>query len=236
MRRIRTMILAAAALAAMAVFTSSALASTATFESTGGATRGTGGEQVLKIGPFAITCEAAKTKGSATAGTSKTLLVEVTMRKCSTAAKIGANPIKLKTRFDTPVVVEYHANGFLELGSESEEGLVLKGGEVEVSVPPLKTSESACTIYLYEQTVPTKAEKDPENEFSLVSFANETFVAGKNTFTKLHIKNAVTKIKGEFEGGQCEEFVKAEEELKSGSWTGEFTQEVKKGNLSWSAG
>ncbi|HUA11480.1 MAG TPA: hypothetical protein VMA83_05705 [Solirubrobacteraceae bacterium] len=235
MRRVKTTIGTAVVFAAMTVFAAPALAtSTATFESTGGATKGTGEEQRFKIGPFDIECEGAKTKGSVAAGTTKTLFAEIKMRKCSTIAKVGSNPIKLKTSFKSMVDVEYHANGFLELGSESEEGIVLKGGEVEIEVPPLNTSESgACTIYLYEQTLPTKAEKDPENEYSLVSFANEMFTSGKHTYTRLHVKNEVKGIHSEFGGGQCEEFVKAEEELKSGTWEGELTQQVAKGNLSW---
>ncbi len=235
MRHVKMTIGAVALVAAMAAFTAPALAtSTATFESTGGATKGTGEEQTFKIGPFDIVCESAKTKGSAVAGASKTLFAEIKLRKCATIAKLGPNDIKLKTAFKTMLDVEYHANGFLEVGAESEEGVVLKGGEVEIQVPPLNTSESgACTIYLYEQTLPTKAEKDPEDEFSLVSFANETFTSGKHTYTRIHVKNAVKGIHAEFGGGQCEEFVKAEEELKSGTWNGELTQQVAKGDLSW---
>jgi hypothetical protein len=124
------------AMAALALSATPALAHE--FISTGGATKGVGEEQIFKLGPFKIECASATSRGSAVAGSSQTLFSSIKMRKCTTAASLGGNPIALKTKFLTPLDVEYHANGFVEIGSEGEEievgNTTLKGGTVELKI------------------------------------------------------------------------------------------------------
>jgi hypothetical protein len=198
------------------------------FISSGGETRGKGEEQEMKLGPFKITCANAHSKGGPTTPlSSPTFFTSVTFGKCKTEAKIGANPIFLKTKFMTPLAIEYHANGFVEIGSEGEEvegNTVLGGGTVEVKVSAIK-----CVISWPTQTIPAKAEKKPLGEYESAFFSNEEVEKGKNTFNKLDIENEFKGIHFSYGAGQCEEFEKSETEIKSGSYKGELLEEVRKG-------
>jgi hypothetical protein len=63
---------------------------------------------------------------------SKTFGTSIQFSKCTTAAKIGNKEIALTTHFFTPVVIEYHNNHFVQIGSETleEAGSVrLAGGK-----------------------------------------------------------------------------------------------------------
>jgi len=130
------------------------------FISSGGPTKGKGEEQLFKLGPFRIECARATVNGSAAAGSSQTLFSEIKMHRCETFASLGGNEIELKTKFVTPLDVEYHANGFVEIGSEGEEiegNATLLGGSVELKIKTLK-----CVITLPEQTLPKAAVKKTE--------------------------------------------------------------------------
>ena len=52
--------------------------------------------------------------------------------------------INLATSFKTPLAIEYHANGFVETGSEIEEvegSAVVSGGVAEIKIATGKTEE-----------------------------------------------------------------------------------------------
>jgi hypothetical protein len=219
----------AVGLAVMALAVGAAPALAHEFISSGGPTKGKGEEQIFKLGPFKIECLRATVKGSAAAGSSQTLFSEVKMHRCVTFASLGGNPIELKTKFATPLDIEYHANGFVEIGSEGEEiegNVTLKGGTVEVRIKTLK-----CVIKLPEQTVPKAAEKKPNGEFEAATYSNEEEEKGKRKFNKLSIFNEFKGIHFEYGQGQCESFKTSEEERKSGKYEGEFIEEVHGGNL-----
>jgi hypothetical protein len=225
MRRFR--IAAGLAVAALAVSATPALAHE--FISSGGPTKGKGEEQIFKLGPFKIECKSAKSKGSTVAGGSPTLFTEIKLRGCVTFASLGGNPIELKTKFVTPIAVEYHANGFVEIGSEGEEvegNTTLKGGTIEVKIKTLK-----CVIKLPEQTLPKGAIKKPEGEFEAATYSNEEEEKGKRKFDKLAIDNEWKGIHYEYGQGQCESFKVSEEERGSGRFEGELIEEVPGGNL-----
>jgi len=235
MRNVKMTIGAAAAVCAFGVMASPVMA--AGFNSTGGATKGSGEEQSFKLGPFKIKCEKAVAHGGAHAGVSKAIVDEVKFSKCATEAKIGLNPIYLKTEFATPLDIEYHATGFVQVGSELEGAgseATLKGGTIEVKIGVL-----GCLIEIPFQTVPTKAEKKPEETFAEAAYENETYEAGsgKNlkTYTRLVIANTFSGIHFTYGSGQCENFAKVGEELKTGKYEGTLTDEIVKGNLEWSA-
>ena len=162
------------------------------------------------------------------AGAQQTLFSEEKLRACTTEAKLGGNPIFLKTKFVTPLDVEYHANGFVEIGSEGEEveigNTTLKGGTVELKIKTLK-----CVIKLPEQTLPKAAEKKPGGEFEAATYSNEEEEKGKHKFNKLSIFNEWKGIHFEYGQGQCEEFKTSEEELHSGRYEGELIEEVPMG-------
>lgn len=204
-----------------------------------GRTGGKGvGEQKFKLGPFNITCTQTKVSGDIPENPSNTLFSSLHYKGCTTAASIGHEPITLKTTFRTPLDVEYHANGFVEVGSEAEEveGQVrLSGGEVEIFVSTVK-----CIITWEEQTIPGKAVKKPEGEYSAAQFHSEGFPAKKKKKfppngeqQKLFILNEFHKIHFEYSEGQCEEFAKPEEEIHNGAYHGEIEEEMKSGNLEY---
>ncbi len=192
------------------------------------------GEQEFKFGVFKILCESSSAKGGGLATSpQKTLFLEVKFSHCSTEAHIGGEPFFLKTRFKTPVSFEYHANGFVETGSESEEGVKLSGGTVEMKVAGLK-----CIIGWEPQIIPIKAESKPEDEFSAVSYSN---IAEPHTVNakfpdgfkhKVTIANALKKLEYFYEEGACEEFEKTEG--KAGIFNGTLLAEINAGNLEFS--
>lgn len=207
--------------------------------STTGKTTGTSHElQEFKFGPFKITCEKAVAKGAEAAGSSPIFATSVKFAKCTTAASIGAKKIKLPTHFTTPLAVEYHANGFVETGSELEEGVegeaILAGGTAEIKVNTGLTEEhkaSRCTVGWPEQTLPLAAVKKPENIYSAAGFSNIPAPHGR---TGVQVSNLFKHIKVEFEGEPCEEWGKEEGPEATGTYTGSFPVILQGGNFEFS--
>jgi hypothetical protein len=200
-----------------------------------GKTKGKNSEEAVqefRFGAFKISCTKAVSTGEVTQLSSKTLFDQVRYKGCSTAAKIGSNPIALKTKFSTPISYEYHSNGFAEFGGENE-------GEVKLTSPSsveIKVQAIKCIIELPVQTVPVKAEKKPNGNYSAVSFeTEESENKHKNLFPsgiqrKLLITNAMKGIQYSFVGGgQCEEFANAEGH--AGTISGTLVDELKQGEL-----
>jgi hypothetical protein len=237
----------AVAVCAFALAATPALAHEFTASRTAATKGTTETQQLFKFGPFHITCEKAVAKGAVAEGSSKTYATVAKFTKCWTAAKLSNRDIRLPTKFLTALAVEYHANGFVETGSETEElegAAVLAGGTVEIHVGTGITEEfktSRCTISWPEQTLPIKAIKNPEAEYSAASFTN---VATANPNLKkfpdgfqhsIEISNAFKGIKVLFEGEPCEEYGKGGgEESSGGSYTGSFPQILQGGNLEFS--
>jgi hypothetical protein len=202
--------------------------------------------QSFKFGPFKITCGKAKAEGAATEGGWPTYATAIKYTKCLTAAFIGSSKheIFLPTKWLTPLAVEYHANGFVETGEGLEEvegKVVIKGGSAELKVNTGKTEElekSECHIFWPEQTLPLKATKEPEGEFSAVTYSN---AAQPHKVTKVFpdglqhyivISNTFKGIKFELEGEPCEEWGKEEgPEGGGGTYTGSFPQFLNGGNF-----
>jgi hypothetical protein len=232
MTKLRTMLIAGVAMLSLAV-AGPAMAS-GEFISTGGPTKGTGEEQFFHLGPFKITCGKVKASaGTATPLASPTYNTSLKFSKCSTLAFLGQNPIELKTRFLTPMDVEYNGNGFVETGEEFEqdgEGFAtLAGGTIELKVPALRSHEPGpknCIITMPTQTVPKKAITKPGNQFEEWSYSNEEETVGNHTFTELLLENEWKGISFEYGGGQCESFKSSEEERHIGTFTGELLEKV----------
>jgi hypothetical protein len=190
------------------------------------------GVQDFKFGAFHILCQSAKAKGKVESETSKTFFTSVKYKGCNAQAKLGNQPITLKTQFKSSWDFEYHANGFAEIGPESESELkLIKAGAIEMKVPALK-----CTIEVPAQTLPIKAEKKPENEFSEVGYANEEIAVPPSKHfpggmqKQLVVTNNLKKIEYELSEGQCESFKKTEG--KNAFYKGQLKEQVKNGNLS----
>jgi hypothetical protein len=212
-------------------FTASAVGKTLS-EAEPGKTKGSSvGEQEFKFGAVHVTCESASTKGLVIAATSPTLKVVAKYTRCKTAIKVGAEPATLKTKFTAPVEYQFHANGFGETGTEGEEGSVDIGkGSAELKVSGIK-----CLVSWPAQTVPLKAEKKPEGEYTAAVYSNENvpsenlkkFPSGLQQ--KLVIGVAFKGMEFSLEEGQCEEFAKTEG--KSAQYNGILRQELTGGNL-----
>jgi hypothetical protein len=190
------------------------------------------GIQDFKFGVFHILCEGAKAKGRVDFTQSKVLFVSVRYKPCYALAKLGTQTIRLQAKFKSPWDFEYHANGFAEIGAESESELKLvKGGAIEMTVPSIK-----CLIEVPAQTVPLKAEKKPEKEYSSVLYGNEEIaVPPSKKFPsgfqqQLSITNELKAMEYELSEGQCEEFKKTEG--KNSFYKGTLKDMVVKGNLS----
>ncbi|HEV7529311.1 MAG TPA: hypothetical protein VGO29_10490 [Solirubrobacteraceae bacterium] len=201
-------------------------------------------EQLFKFGAIKIKCLKASAKGHVAAGTSKTYATAIKYAKCLTTAKVGTHEIFLGTRFLTPLAIEYHANGFVETGSELEEvegKAVIAGGSAELKINTGKTAEGAkseCHLSWPEQTIPLKAERKPEEEYSSATYSNATaphlvnksFPDGLQHY--IVISNAFKGIKYELEGEPCEEWGKEEgPEGGGGTYFGSFPQLLSGGNL-----
>lgn len=202
--------------------------------------------QTFKFGPFKISCEKVNAKGKQAAGASATLAVSLRFGVCGDEVKFGAKPQFVPTRFVTPLVIEYNANGFVETGSELEEfegSLKLAGGTAEIKVYTGillgEHEKSRCTISWPEQTIPLKAIKKPEAEYSEATYSNiTTSVPVSKKFPdgiqhSLSIANSIKGIKHlVFEGEPCEEWGKGEEEEQGGGqYSGTFPVVLGAGNL-----
>ncbi len=246
MRRFRMTIGLVAALAALAVGAAPALAGEFVASKAGKTTGLSESEQHFEFGPFKIKCAKAKANGKVAAGSSSTFAVSISFKKCLAEARLGlgSREIFLGTKFLTPLAIEYHSNGFVETGSEIEEvgGVaVVSGGSAELKVNTAKNEEGVhteCHIRWPEQTIPIKAIKEPEGEFSEATFTNATIphLMNMNFPTgEQHIivfENTLKKFKYEYEGEPCEEFGREEgPEAGDGRYTGSFPQVLMGGNL-----
>jgi hypothetical protein len=204
-------------------------------------------EQTFRFGAFHITCQKAVAKGAVAAGGSSTYATSIKFTKCLTAAYVGGSTnhqIFLRTRWLTPLAIEYHENGFVETGEELTEQsgkAVLAGGSAELKVNTGRTEsfeKSECHISWPEQTIPFKATVDPDGEYSAASYSNEAaphnmtnaFPDGLQHY--IVISNTFKKIVFELEGEPCEEWGRqGGPEGTAGTYTGSFPQFLNGGNL-----
>ena len=144
-------------------------------------------EQTFKFGSFKIKCtHAVSTKAEETPIIStsfKSFAANMKYSKCKTfIALVNGNELEIATKFvGVPYVTYvYHANGFVEAGTEVEESeeaegaVKISGGEFGFKVSGLK-----CRVTLPAQTIPGKAIKKPEEEYSEASYSNLLVDNGK---------------------------------------------------------
>jgi hypothetical protein len=190
------------------------------------------GPQEFRFGPFEITCEAAVAKGKLINEESKTFYTEVRYSKCTTWLKARNERVgPFIVHFKTPVDFEFHANGFAETGAESEsEVKILNPGAVSA-----KIGGTGCVITWPAQTVPIKAIKHPEDEFSAAVYSNTEVANGKikqfpsGFQKKLLITSEFKKLESSVEEGKCSGFTHPE--TKTGYYKGTLLEEAKSGNL-----
>jgi hypothetical protein len=204
--------------------------------------------QELHFGAFTIKCDAktkAKTvgEGAITWEFSPTFATEIKFYKCDTVAKFGDGFVGgLHTTFNEgePMKILYHINGYAEIGTGETTSEVEVGG----GAATFKIAGKICKIDWPAQTVPAKAEKDPEEQYSSAVYSNReaAVAAGKakkfpsGYQKKLVIANEFKKMNWEYEEGQCTGEGGFEEEAKKveghdATWTGTLEEEVVGGNL-----
>jgi hypothetical protein len=199
--------------------------------------------QEFKFGEFLIKCEKVVSKGEITAPASPTFETTLKFQGCGYYPK-PANPQHFAATFSTSgITLLYHVNGYAKIEGNSE------GEEQEYGSSKVTILETAalvkipnakyCTIILPEQTVPAKAIKHPEEEFSSALYSEESVPApGKKKLfpegeqKKLLITNEFKGLKYKFaEETQCGEDQKATEG-STGVFKGNILEEVVKGNFS----
>ena len=248
MRHLRLSLGLVSAVCAFAIAATPALAHEFTASKTGKTSGKALTEQKFKFGPFKITCEKVKDKGTVAVGSSPTVATALRFSECTDEVKFGSKPAHVPVHFLTPLAIEYHANGFVETGSELEEfegAAVLAGGEAEIKVYtgvlPGEHEKSRCNILWPEQTLPLKAIRKPEAEYSAATFSNVTSPESVNKKFpdglqhSITVANSFKGIKYEFEGEPCEEWGKEEgEEGGAGTYLGSFPMILGGGNLEFS--
>jgi hypothetical protein len=198
-------------------------------------------EQSFKFGPFSIICKKAHSTGSVNKETFQDFSIQIKFGECLTEAHFGNGFTGgLKTKFNEGKAIGfvYHINGFTEVGEAPE------GTEVKISGggANFKIAGKICTINWPAQTVPAKAQTEPEGEFSAAVYSNENFAnASLKKFPsglqrKMHIANEFVKMEWSFEEGQCLgeggfEEEASKEEGKNAKYKGALLEEVSGGNL-----
>jgi hypothetical protein len=182
-----------------------------------------GGEersQEFRFGVFHIYCSAktaAKTisEGALSWSISPILATEVKFEKCLTKTNFEGFIAGTKTNFNVnpvtkkaePVKFVYHVNGFAELGvGEVESEVEVGSGSASFTI-----AGKICKVNWPRQTVPAKAVKKPEEEYSAAAYSTkEVPVEEKNLrkfpsgFQKrLLIANEFKGMEWNYEEGQC---------------------------------
>jgi hypothetical protein len=198
------------------------------------APRFTGTSATFELKPFTVTCEKVKSKGGAAPTfPSKTLTAIVKYSGCEAEATIGKAEYELKAKVAGPVTFNYHAGGYVEVGSGGtiKEGKLEGAGNIEIAVKGV----FKCTIEITAGTYPAAALKKPEAEFEAAKYTNkeETITKGKHmvTLKTLGIATALSKMPYEIEGEFCEALPKTE--FGNGSYSGSLVAEIKKGSIGW---
>jgi len=193
------------------------------------------GAAEFTLKPFTVTCEKVKSTTSGVTPTfpSKTLTAVVKLSGCEATATIGKSEYELKAKVKAPVTLNYHANGYVEIGS----GGTVKEGKLEGASAIAIGVKGAfkCTINLSAGTYPSAALKKPEAEFQAATFKNleETIEKGKKSVVvkTLGITNALSKVPYALEGAFCEGLPKTE--FKTGTLSGALTAAIKNGSVGW---
>jgi hypothetical protein len=203
--------------------------------------------QVFKAGSLQYTKEgpAALTAGVVSEELSTTLEVTIHFQKCGRIIRdVPAEPKEdeyVPANFKGKVTIIYHVNGFGEIlgngeGEELEYGKG-KNATIRETAATFKIAPAKqCTVIIPEQTVPIKAIKHPEEEFSAATYSNVFTPTVRRGFVNnekesLEISNAFKGLTYHFaEETQCGEDEKSNQGT-NGSYTGNLNLEIPTGNL-----
>jgi hypothetical protein len=196
--------------------------------------------QSFVFGDFTINCYSATNKGELTEESTETLTINTKFGACAWYPKPKVNLHEPATFNKEGITVVYHANGFIETLENGEE--VEFKGEILPSSASVKVASKVCKIEIPAQTIPVKAIKHPEEEFSEVLYSNFTspmkvskeFPTGEQE--RILLTNVWKGIKYKFGGEetQCtnpEGFEKQVEGVSGGKYTGKSYVKLNGGNI-----
>lgn len=193
------------------------------------------GTQVFKFGKIEIECAVETAKGTIAESPSPLLKVEASYKECEAEVSFLGETVPTAIHFKSKVEYVYHANGYAEVGTEGQPETVEVGpGTVQIGIQ----HTGGCKVLWPKQTIPVKAEKKPEEEYSAAIFSPELAASTKlkaypsGFQQKLVIANEFKGMKFAIEEeGLCEEFEKTEG--KSGRYNGTLQLESPSGNLGY---
>ncbi len=202
--------------------------------------------QSWKFGGFTIYCYSASSKGEVTETTSDVMQLTTKYGACGWYPNPKVDLHSSAAFAPTGITVKYHANGYVQTLENGEE--VEYKGELLPSSASIKVSGKICKIEIPAQTIPVRAIKFPNEEFSSVLYSNFTTPVAKPTKEfplgeqeKVLITNAWKGIKYHFGGeeNQCtnpEYFEKQSGEeggLAGGVYKGQLEAKLGGGNLKY---
>jgi hypothetical protein len=209
--------------------------------------------QTFKFGNVTIICQqfnypekyqtgnTALTTGKVEEESSKTIEVGIHFEKCGRIVTANPEPSHdqfVAANFKGKITIIYHVNGFGEIlgNGEGEEEEFAKATVKETAATFVSATQKLCKVIIPEQTVPLKAIKHPEEEFSAASFSNVFTPTARKGFVNnekesLVITNNFKSLEYKFaEETQC-----GEDESKTigttGVYKGTLNLEIPSGNL-----
>ena len=201
--------------------------------------------QQWHFGVFQIDCYRATIKGVLTEKETNVLTFNTKYGSCGWYPKPTLDLHEPAKFAEEGITVEFHANGWVELLENGEE--VEFKGKILPSSAYIKVGVHVCKIEIPAQTIPVRAIKHPEEEFSSVLYSNFTvphnvskeFPEGKEE--EILLTNAWKAIKFHYGGeeAQCtnpEFFGKQSGEEGGGTggkYTGQTYVKLGGGNIKW---
>jgi hypothetical protein len=204
--------------------------------STSGKTSATGEVSELRLGPYKFTgeqlfnesnepilngsgepefgpiCSPLKAKGAVEAGESESLTQKIAFAHCVAyrSAGTGAEGLKERVTAHFKLGLEFHSNHSATTGEVEESEVTL----IPESTVTFTGSHSTCTVEIPSQSVPIKAEKDPEEEFEAALYeTEEESTEGSKTLEKkfgpehdrLNVETEFSHVKTDVPlGNKCE--------------------------------
>jgi hypothetical protein len=135
--------------------------------------------QQWHFGVFQIDCYSESSKGEVTETTTDTLTLNMKFGACGWYPKPTVNLHTSASFSKEGITVSFHANGWLETLENGEE--VEFKGEIRPGAAYVKVGGKICKIEILAQTIPVKAIKNPEEQFSSIVYSNFTVPTLKPT-------------------------------------------------------
>jgi hypothetical protein len=205
--------------------------------------------QEWRFGAFRILCYKATGAGEVTETHSETFTTKTKYSKCGWYPQ-SSNTLHVAASFSKEgITVIYHANGYTEaVGNGEGEEYEFKKAEVLESAAFIKISSTKiCKIVIPAQTIPVRAVKFPNEEFSSAVFSTiQTPATNIKLFPsgfqkRIVIANEFKKMQFKYAGEETQcttapEFEKLSEEGGGGTagvYKGNLEERLGAGDLSW---